>query len=154
MDLTIEGKLSEKVAIRAHIFDTNIPLQENGYSQSITDFDRIFIELYSDAWRVKAGDINLQNDESFFLTFQKQVSGLEVEANINQKQMLWSREQSLEGNLPHTTLLELRAIKALIKFMAPTTKRTLSSLRGVNVFLLMVLPSKKVSIKIIQLTTT
>ena len=85
MDLTIEGKLSEKVAIRAHIFDTNIPLQENGYSQSITDFDRIFIELYSDAWRVKAGDINLQNDESFFLTFQKQVSGLEVEANINQK---------------------------------------------------------------------
>ena len=85
MDLTIEGKLSEKVAIRAHIFDTNIPLQENGYSQSITDFDRIFIELYSDAWRVKAGDINLQNDESFFLTFQKQVSGLEVEANMNQK---------------------------------------------------------------------
>ena len=29
--------------------------------------------------------IQLENDESFFLTFQKQVSGLEVEANMNQK---------------------------------------------------------------------
>lgn len=83
MDLNIEGKLSDKVSIRANIFDTNIPLQENGYSQSITDFDRIFIELYSKDWRVKAGDVNLRNQQSYFLNFDKQVAGLEVEANIN-----------------------------------------------------------------------
>lgn len=83
MDINIEGKLSDKVAIRANIFDTNIPLQENGYSQSITDFDRIFIELYSTDWRVKAGDVSLTNKKSFFLAFEKQVSGLEVEASIN-----------------------------------------------------------------------
>tara|TARA_R110002073_G_scaffold258681_1_gene421674 strand:+ start:23529 stop:26906 length:3378 start_codon:yes stop_codon:yes gene_type:complete len=84
MDLNIEGKLSDKVSIRANIFDTNIPLQENGYSQSITDFDRIFIELYSKDWRVKAGDVNLRNQQSYFLNFDKQVAGLEVEANINE----------------------------------------------------------------------
>ena len=85
MDITIEGKLSDKVSIRANIFDTNIPLQENGYSQSITDFDRIFIELYSDDWRVKAGDVSLKNDNSYFLAFEKQVSGLEVEATLNDR---------------------------------------------------------------------
>ena len=85
MDITIEGKLSDKVSIRANIFDTNIPLQDNGYSQSITDFDRIFIELYSKDWRVKAGDVSLKNDDSYFLTFEKQVSGLEVEANLNDR---------------------------------------------------------------------
>ena len=85
MDITIEGKLSDKVSIRANIFDTNIPLQDNGYSQSITDFDRIFIELYSEDWRVKAGDVSLKNDDSYFLTFEKQVSGLEVEANLNDR---------------------------------------------------------------------
>jgi len=84
MDLNIEGKLSDKVSIRANIFDTNIPLQENGYSQSITDFERIFIELYSKNWRVKAGDVNLRNQQSYFLNFDKQVAGLEVEANINE----------------------------------------------------------------------
>ncbi len=83
MDINIEGKLSDKVTIRANIFDTNIPLQENGYSQSITDFDRIFIELSSKNWRVKAGDISLKNENSYFLAFEKQVSGLEVAASIN-----------------------------------------------------------------------
>lgn len=83
LDLEISGKLSKEVTLRANIFDTNIPIQENGYSQNITDFDRIFIEMYSKNWRVKAGDISLQNTKSFFLPFNKQVAGLEVEANVN-----------------------------------------------------------------------
>lgn len=82
LDLEISGKLSKEVRLRANIFDTNIPLQENGYSQNITDFDRIFIELSSEKWRVKAGDISLQNTASYFMPFSKQVSGLEVSATI------------------------------------------------------------------------
>ena len=83
LDLEISGKISKDVTLRANIFDTNIPLQENGYSQNITDFDRIFIEMFSKNWRVKAGDISLSNQESYFLKFNKQVSGLQVAANIN-----------------------------------------------------------------------
>ncbi|QNM85479.1 hypothetical protein H9W90_15025 [Polaribacter pectinis] len=83
LDLEISGKLSRNVTLRANIFDTNIPLQENGYSQNITDFDRIFIEMFTDNWRVKAGDISLKNHESYFMTFNKQVAGLQVEAKIN-----------------------------------------------------------------------
>jgi hypothetical protein len=83
LDLTLEGKLSDKVSIRANIFDTNFPLQQNGYSQNITDFDRIFVELYSKNWRVKGGDISLENKESYFLNFEKQVSGIEVGAQVS-----------------------------------------------------------------------
>ena len=83
LDLEISGKLSKDVTLRANIFDTNIPLQENGYSQNITDFDRIFIEMFTDNWRIKAGDISLQNQESYFMSFNKQVAGLQVAANIN-----------------------------------------------------------------------
>ena len=83
LDLEISGKLSKDVTLRANIFDTNIPIQENGYSQNITDFDRIFIEMFTDNWRVKAGDISLQNTKSYFLPFTKQVSGLLVEAQLN-----------------------------------------------------------------------
>lgn len=78
LDLTIEGKLSKDVGIRASIFDTNFPLQQGGYSQNITDFDRVFIELFSKNWKLKAGDIKLQNDESYFLKFNKQISGVEI----------------------------------------------------------------------------
>ncbi len=83
LDLTLEGKLSKEVSIRANIFDTNLPLQQNGYSQSLTDFDRIFIELYSKHWKVKGGDVSLNNKDSYFLNFDKQVSGLQVNAAIN-----------------------------------------------------------------------
>ena len=83
LDLEISGKLSQNVTLRANIFDTNIPIQDNGVSQNLSDFDRIFIEMFTDNWRVRAGDLSLKNTETYFLPFQKQVSGLEVEANIN-----------------------------------------------------------------------
>lgn len=85
LDLTLEGKLSKNVSIRANIFDTNFPLQENGYSQNITDFDRIFIELFSKNWSVRAGDVSLTNKNTYFLNYNKQVSGLQVNANITKK---------------------------------------------------------------------
>ena len=83
LDLEISGKLSKNVTLRANIFDTNIPIQENGYSQNITDFDRIFIEMFTDNWRVKAGDISLQNSDSYFMPINKQIAGLRVEAKLN-----------------------------------------------------------------------
>lgn len=88
LDLEIEGKLSDKVSLKASIWDTNIPIQENGYSQNITDFDRIFIEMYTENWRVKAGDISLENNTSFFAPFKKQAAGLQVQAKINKKLQL------------------------------------------------------------------
>ena len=83
LDLTIKGNLSKDVRIKANIFDTNIPLQNNGYSQSITDFDRIFIEFEHKKWRVKAGDLDLSNSDSYFMPFTKKVSGIEVEASLS-----------------------------------------------------------------------
>ena len=79
LDLQIDGKLSSNVSIRASISDSNIPIQNNGYSQQIQEFDRVFIELYAKKWGLKAGDINLSNKESRFLKFDKKVSGLSLD---------------------------------------------------------------------------
>ncbi|MBT8309799.1 MAG: hypothetical protein HKO72_01660 [Flavobacteriaceae bacterium] len=82
LDLQISGKLNEKVSLRASIQDANIPLQESGYSQRLDEFDQVFIELFSDKWRIRAGDIDLQNNASYFANFTKKVQGLEVRANL------------------------------------------------------------------------
>ncbi|WP_139956887.1 hypothetical protein [Flavicella sediminum] len=76
LDLQVSGKLSDKVNLRATISDSNIPIQKNGYSQNIEEFDRVYIELFSDYWNVQAGDVILNNDETEFLKFNKKVSGL------------------------------------------------------------------------------
>ena len=76
LDLQITGKISEKVSLRASIQDSNVPLQEGGYSQKLDEFDQIFIELFSDQWNVRAGDLFLENRTSKFLNFNKKVQGL------------------------------------------------------------------------------
>lgn len=76
LDLQITGKISDKVSLRASIQDSNIPLQQGGYSQKLDEFDQIFIELFSDKWNVRAGDLFLENRQSKFLNFNKKVQGL------------------------------------------------------------------------------
>jgi len=67
--------LSDKVSLRASIQDANIPLQESGYSQRLDEFDQVFIELFSDNWNIRAGDIDLVNNDSYFAKFTKRVQG-------------------------------------------------------------------------------
>jgi len=76
LDLQITGKISDKVSLRASIQDSNIPLQEGGYSQKLDEFDQIFIELFADKWSIRAGDLFLENRKSKFLNFNKKVQGL------------------------------------------------------------------------------
>jgi hypothetical protein len=69
---TNHGKLSDKVSIRASLQDSNIPLQDGGYSQQPDQFDNIFIEVFSDRWDIRAGDdVFLENRTSKFLNFSK-----------------------------------------------------------------------------------
>ena len=82
-NLQIEGKLSSKVGIRASITDNEVPLQSGGYTQRLDEFDKVFIELFSKDWSLKAGDIDLINMESYFMKFQKKISGVSVSAKIN-----------------------------------------------------------------------
>jgi hypothetical protein len=76
LDLQITGKLSEKVSLRASLQDSNIPLQDGGYSQKLDQFDNVFMELFSDRWNLRAGDVFLENHKTQFLNFNKKVQGL------------------------------------------------------------------------------
>ncbi len=86
LDLQISGKLNDKVSLRASIQDANIPLQESGYSQRLDEFDQVFIELFSDNWNIRAGDIDLQNSHSYFGEFSKRVQGLSMNANLSRSE--------------------------------------------------------------------
>lgn len=95
LDLQISGKLSNDVTLRASIQDSNIPLQEGGYSQKLDEFDQIFIELAAKNWGIRAGDLFLENRQSSFLNFNKKVQGLNAK-------FTW-------GNMQHQTTTHLAA---------------------------------------------
>jgi hypothetical protein len=76
LDLQISGKISDKVSLRASLQDSNIPLQDGGYSQKLDQFDNVFMEIFSDKWNIRAGDVFLENKKSKFLNFNKKVQGI------------------------------------------------------------------------------
>ena len=83
LDLQISGNISEDVQLRASITDSNIPLQENGFTQRLDEFDRVFIELFSKNWSIKAGDVDFSNTTNHFLRFNKKVAGVIVDATVD-----------------------------------------------------------------------
>src|SRR5690554_2948412 len=76
LDLQIVGNLSENIQIRASLQDSNVPLQNGGYSQKMDEFDQIFMELFSNNWSVKAGDLFIENRSTTCLNFNKKVQGI------------------------------------------------------------------------------
>lgn len=83
LDLQISGEISEGVYLRASIQDSNIPIQQSGYSQNLDEFDRVFIELYGDNWNIRAGDIDLVQNDSYFASYTKRVQGLALGLTLN-----------------------------------------------------------------------
>ncbi len=86
LDLQITGKLSEKVSLRASLQDSNIPLQNGGYSQKLDQFDNVFMELFSDKWNIRAGDVFLENHKTQFLNFNKKVQGIMTNFDFGTKE--------------------------------------------------------------------
>ncbi|WP_339879846.1 hypothetical protein [uncultured Algoriphagus sp.] len=81
LNLQLEGDISENLKIRASITDQNVPFQPEGNTQQIQDFDNVLIELYNDDFSLAAGDVVLQQRQSEFLRYYKNVQGLQFTSN-------------------------------------------------------------------------
>ena len=53
----------------------SLPYQPEGNTQQLQDFDNVFVELYNDKFSLAGGDIVLQNKETYFLRYLKNVQG-------------------------------------------------------------------------------
>jgi hypothetical protein len=106
LDLQVTGKISDKISLRASIQDTNIPLQSGGYSQKLDEFDQVFIELFSDKWNIRAGDLFLENRQAQFLNFNKKVQGLSSRftfGNEDNKTTLFAAGSVVRGQYARST---------------------------------------------------
>lgn len=76
LDLRLSGKLGNDIEITAALTDNSIPLQPDGTTAQLQDFDKIYIQLKKDPHTIIAGDYTLKNYDSYFLKFGKQLQGL------------------------------------------------------------------------------
>jgi hypothetical protein len=75
LNLQLSGQV-QGVEILAAISDNNIPIQPQGNTQQLQDFDRVFVQFKKDDHRLIAGDFSFQENDDVFLKLNKKVQGL------------------------------------------------------------------------------
>ncbi|MCD4795088.1 MAG: hypothetical protein K8R54_17790 [Bacteroidales bacterium] len=74
-NLQLSGNISPEISVTANISDNNIPVQADGTSQHLREFDKVFIELKSKKSRLTVGDFDINKPEGYFMNLHKKVKG-------------------------------------------------------------------------------
>lgn len=85
MDMQISGKLSKDVSVLASISDHNLPIQADGYTQTLEEFDKVYIQLnIKENSILRAGHLDLMDSDTFFGKFQRRSMGLQFQTKVGE----------------------------------------------------------------------
>ena len=82
-NLQLAGKLNNEIDLLAVISDDNIPVQPEGNTQQLQEFDRVFIQVNNTNSKLIAGDFELKSRESYFLNYFKKGKGVLLSTQQN-----------------------------------------------------------------------
>ncbi len=79
LNLQLNGRLGNDLELRAALSDNSIPLQPDGTTRQLKEFDRIFIQLKRKNTILTAGDYDLNRPAGYFSNYFKRLQGAMVE---------------------------------------------------------------------------
>ena len=88
LNLQLAGKLSDNMDILLAATDQNIPIQPEGNTQQIQEFDKVFIQIgikdlpKSGKTTVTAGDFQITKPNGYFMNFNKKLQGLSFDSKL------------------------------------------------------------------------
>ena len=96
LNLQLAGTLGNDLKILAAISDNDIPIQPEGNTQQLQEFDRIFIEISKDKTTLRAGDFEIGRPQSYFMNYFKRSQGVLLS---NEYQLSKDKKISSSGSL-------------------------------------------------------
>jgi len=93
LNLQISGMLDKETEVAAVITDNNIPIQPDGATRQIQEFDKIFIRVKRKTTTLLAGDYEINSPEGYFMKYYKKLRGatLSNRFDLNKNMSLNSR---------------------------------------------------------------
>ena len=78
-NLQMNGVIGDGIRLSAAISDNNIPIQPDGTTQQLNEFDRIWLQFQKDSWTFNIGDIDIREQPTYFMSYFKRQQGLAFE---------------------------------------------------------------------------
>ncbi len=79
--LTIMGKLTPDIAVRAFLSDDNLPVVPEGNTEELRDIDKVLVELTAPEWRATLGDFVARRSGTTFGNYRRKLQGFSLEAD-------------------------------------------------------------------------
>lgn len=78
LNLELSGQIAPNLKLLASVSDDNLPIQPDGNTNKLQEFDQVFIKVYNDRFDMTAGDFWLYKPEGYFMTYKKRAQGLTI----------------------------------------------------------------------------
>ncbi|MEQ9266407.1 MAG: hypothetical protein RLN81_14350 [Balneolaceae bacterium] len=75
LQFELSGQLTDDVSILASLTDKSIPIQPDGSTQNLREFDRVFIQLQSKNTTLEMGDVDVSFQQSTFAQLNRRLQG-------------------------------------------------------------------------------
>jgi len=96
LNLELAGDISPNLKLLASISDANIPIQPDGNTNKLQEFDQLFIQIYNDKIKLIAGDFWLDRPKGYFLNYKKRGQGLTFNySSKDSRGGIWKTQESV-----------------------------------------------------------
>lgn len=90
LNLQLGGNIGDGYEIKAAITDNNLPIQPDGTTRQIQEFDKVYIEIKKEQHSILAGDFDALHPPGYFMRYNRKLKGAQYSFAGNNYNSPWN----------------------------------------------------------------
>ncbi|MEZ4937798.1 MAG: hypothetical protein R2799_09425 [Crocinitomicaceae bacterium] len=87
LNLQLTGEITKNLYLKASISDANIPIQPDGNTNQLQEFDQVYISIYNNTFSLTGGDFWINKPYGYFMNYNKRGQGINGTVSLPAKKL-------------------------------------------------------------------